>query len=116
MIVIRISAAMLAIFNLASCITNATHTDGGSEFATKMVAGCIRTEGQQGAARCDCSARILETLLNDEEKAFMIATMDDDPEIRRQAVDDLGFTTDQMISMIRHLSSFESRVKDACPA
>ena len=113
---IRIPAAIFALTSIAMLSACGA---GGSEFATKATAACVKDEGQQAAAKCACSARIVETALTDKEKKFVLATMDSenmDPEAGMKALSDSGLTVADMMSMGQRMAALEGRVDSECPA
>lgn len=110
---IRFTAASLALASLAACGA------GGSEFATKASAACVKEEGQAAAAKCACQARLVEQALNDKEKKFVLATLDAEDmgqEAAMKALADSGLTIADMMSMGERMSAIEARVTTECKA
>ena len=59
---IRLSAAIIAFAGFASLSACGA---GGSEFATKATAACIKDQGEAAAAKCGCQARLIEQALRE---------------------------------------------------
>ena len=70
---IRLSAAIVALASIVSL--SACGGIGGSEFATKATAACVKDQGEASAAKCGCQARIIDKALNDKEKKFLLTSM-----------------------------------------
>lgn len=112
---IRLSAAIIALAGLATL--SACGGAGGSEFATKATAACVKERGQDSAAKCGCEARIVEQALDDKEKKFLLTTLnaaDLGPEAAMKALTDSGLTLADMASMGTKMQGVETRVEAEC--
>lgn len=112
----RIPAAILALAGLASL---AACGAGDSEFVTKTAASCVKAEGQAAASKCTCQARIVETVLSDKEKKFVMATAsaeEMDPAAGMKALTDSGLTIADMMSMGQRMAALDGRMNTECPA
>lgn len=110
----KLSAAVIAFAGFA---TLSACGAGGSEFATKATAACVKEQGQASAAKCACQARIIETALNDKEKTFLLKTMDaanESPEAAMKAFADSGLTLADMATMGSKMQSVEGRAETEC--
>lgn len=113
---IRLPAAILALAGLVSLTACGV---GDSEFVTKTAATCVKEEGQAAAGKCACQARIVETVLNDKEKKFVMATVSAetmDPAAGMKALTDSGLTIADMMSMGERMAALEGRMSTECPA
>ena len=109
---LRLSAAIvLCVASLSACGA------GGSEFATRATAACVKDQGQASAAKCGCQARLVEQALNDKEKKFLLTTMtaaEMSPEAGMKALTDSGLTLADMAGMGAKMQSLEARVETEC--
>jgi hypothetical protein len=113
---LRLSAAIIAFAGIASLSACGA---GGSEFATKTAAACVKDKGEGSTAKCACEARLVEQALNDKEKKFIMSTLNAenmDPEAAMKALTDSGLTIADMMSMGERMQSIESRAQTECPA
>lgn len=111
---IRLTVAAIALAGIASLSACGA---GGSEFATKATAACVKEQGQASAGKCACQARIIETALNDKEKTFLLKTMDaanESPEAAMKAFADSGLTLTDMAAMGTKMQSVEGRAETEC--
>lgn len=113
---IRLPAAILALAGLVSLSACGA---GDSEFVTKTAAICVKEEGQAAAGKCACQARIVETVLSDKEKQFVMATVSADkmdPAASMKALTDSGLTIQDMMAMGQRMATVEGRLETECPA
>jgi hypothetical protein len=112
---IRLSAAIVALSSIVSL--SACGAVGGSEFATKATAACVKDQGEASAAKCACQARIIEQALNDKEKKFLLVSMnaaDLGPEAGMKALTDSGLTLADMASMGSKMQGLDTRSEAEC--
>ena len=112
---IRLSAAIVALSSVVSL--SACSGAGGSEFATKATAACVKEQGEASAAKCACQVKIIEQALNDKEKKFLLATInasDMSPEAGMKALTDSGLTLADMMSIGTKMQSVEAKAEAEC--
>jgi len=109
---IRTTVAVLALASLSACGA------GGSEFATKTTAACIKEEGQAAAAKCACQVAIVEKELDEKEKKAILLSMDQDssasPEASLKAMEDAGITMADMMSMGMKMMAVSAKADAEC--
>lgn len=109
---IRISATILAIASLAACGA------GGSEFATKTTAACIKEQGQPAAAKCACEVAIVEKELTDKEKKAILLSLEQGDnattESGMKAMTDAGITMADMMSMGMKMMTLSAKAETEC--
>ena len=111
---IRLSAALIALAGLASLSACGA---GGSEFATKATAACVKDQGEASASKCGCQVRIIEQALNDKEKKFLLTTMtaaELSPEAGMKALTDSGLTLADMAAMGAKMQGLDARGETEC--
>jgi hypothetical protein len=111
---VRLSAAIIAFAGFASLSACGA---GGSEFATKATAACVKDQGEAAAAKCGCQARLIEQALNDKEKKFLLTTMtaaEMGPEAGLKALTDSGLTLADMAGMGAKMQGLDARVEAEC--
>ena len=108
---LRLSAAIvLCVASLSACGA------GGSEFATRATAACVKDQGKS-AAKCGCQARLVEQALNDKEKKFLLTTMtatEVNPEAGMKALTDSGLTLADMAGMGAKMQGVGARLETEC--
>lgn len=113
---IRISAAVLVVTVLGGL--SACGAVGGSEFAAKATAQCVKEEGQENAAKCACQVAIIEKELNDKEKKAILLGMNQDenasPEAGLKAMNDAGITMTDMMSMGMKMIAVSAKAETEC--
>jgi hypothetical protein len=109
---IRTTLAILALAGLSACGA------GGSEFATKTTAACIKDEGQGAAAKCACQVAIIEKELTDKEKKAILLSMEQDtsasPEAGLKAMEEAGITMGDMMSMGMKMMAVSAKADAEC--
>ncbi len=111
---IRLSAALVALVGFASLSACGA---GGSEFATKATAACVKDQGEASAAKCGCQVRIIEQALNDKEKKFLLTTLNAtevSPEAGMKALTDSGLTLADMTAMGTKMQGLDARSETEC--
>ena len=114
---LRISTAAFALAGLTTL--SACGGAGGSEFAVKSTAACVKEQGQEAAAKCACQVRLAEQTLNDKEKKLVLLTLNAEelgPEAGMKALADSGLTMADMMSMGERMQALDARVQAECPA
>jgi hypothetical protein len=91
---------------------------GGSEFATRATAACVKEEGQASAAKCACQVAIVEKELNDKEKKAILLSMDQPadagPEAGMKAMEAAGITMADMMSMGMKMMAVSAQAETQC--
>lgn len=109
---IRTTVAALALAGISACGA------GGSEFATKTTAACIKEEGQAAAAKCACQVAIVEKELNEKEKKAILLSMDQDasasPDAGLKAMEEAGVTMADMMSMGMKMMAVSAKADAEC--
>lgn len=93
---------------------------GGSEFATKATAACVKEEGEASAAKCACQVAIIEKELTDKEKKAILLSMDMDesagPEAGMKKLEEAGITMGDMMSMGMKMMAVSAKAETQCGA
>lgn len=112
---IRLSAAIIALSSIVSL--SACGGAGGSEFATKATAACVKDQGDASAAKCACQVRIIDQALNDKERKFLLTTMNAaemGPEAGMKALTESGLTLADMATMGSKMQGLDTRAEAEC--
>lgn len=111
-LVTTLAAGCAAILALSACGA------GGSEFATKMTAQCVKEEGQALQAKCACQVAVVEKGLNDKEKKAILMSMNQDenanPEDAMKAMEAAGITMGDMMSMGMKMMALSGEAETQC--
>jgi hypothetical protein len=111
-LMITLAAGCVAALALSACGA------GGSEFAAKATAACVKDEGQDAAAKCACQVAIIEKELNDKEKKVILLSMDQDPnagpEAGMKAMEEAGVTMADMMSMGMKMMAVSAKADSQC--
>lgn len=112
-LIATLAAGCAALLALSAC-----SGAGGSEFATKATAACVKEEGQASAAKCACQVAIVEKELNDKEKKAILLSMDQDPsagpEAGMKAMEAAGITMADMMSMGMKMMTVSATAETQC--
>lgn len=113
-LVTSLAAACAAALALSACGA------GGSEFATKATAACVKEEGDASAAKCACQVGIIEKELTDKEKTAILMSMDMDqsasPEEGMKKMEAAGVTMADMMSMGMKMMAVSAKAETQCGA
>jgi len=111
-LVTMLAAAAATTLTLSACGA------GGSEFATKMTAQCVKEEGQAAAGKCACQVGVVEKALNDKEKKAILLSMNIDesagPEAGMKALEEAGITMGDMMSMGMKMIDVSTKAEAQC--
>lgn len=113
-LITTLAAGCAAMIALSACGA------GGSEFAAKATAACVKDEGQAAAAKCACQVAIIEKELNDKEKKVILLSMNQDesagPEAGLKAMEEAGVTMADMMSMGMKMMAVSAKADTQCGA
>lgn len=114
-LIITLAATCAAALALSAC-----GAMGGSEFATKATAACVKEEGEASAAKCACQVAIIEKELTDKEKKAILLSMDVDqsagPEAGLKKMEEAGITMGDMMSMGMKMMAVSAKAETQCGA
>lgn len=114
---IRLRSAVAAIASSVSLAACGGST-GAGDFAAQTSAACVKENGEAAAANCACSARLMDDVFNDRERAAFVAYLlndEPDPEKAWKQATDRGMTIEDFKSMTLRMAEVGPRIDKECP-